>query len=185
MYSVSWASLELIIYVFQAGLKVLSVLLSQSLKWWDYPAVNHHTVLIWTWNPQTISRLIIWRCELQVYSEEKPKTKDPQQSPNRTPQIKTSKYLEEQELKYQRRNNFLISKAPNLNLLLIYTFLQMNISFTWIFKGYHWSQKSFWLWYRHTHSILHLLRTYYCRQALLGTDGKQRHAPCPKLEAKS
>lgn len=37
VYSVSWASLELIIYVSQADLKVLSVLLSQSLKWWDYP----------------------------------------------------------------------------------------------------------------------------------------------------
>lgn len=46
VYYVSWASLELIIYVSQAALKVLSVLLSQSLKWWDYPAVNYHTVLI-------------------------------------------------------------------------------------------------------------------------------------------
>lgn len=120
--SVSWASLELIIYVSQAGLKK-SYRYFWVRLWSGRITLLWTTILsIWTWNPQTISILIIWRCELQVHSEKKPKTKDQQQSSNKTPQIKTSKYLEEQELNYQRRNNCLISKAPNPNLLLIYTY---------------------------------------------------------------
>lgn len=82
--AVSWANPELILYVSQAGLRVLLVLLSQScsggiiLLWSTILCLSEHEThkLLADLSSKGVS---------YKFMEKKPKTKDQQQSPNRTP----------------------------------------------------------------------------------------------------